>query len=153
MSTLEKINRDQRLYVLKCGSGYTCLGYDVAERHRVAAWKWVGQEAPKIRKGSRKHFSDYQAAMAAASHHSDSLRKRGAGSWRCPIHLTPQLTGLEEASGRSDRPERIQRAVLGFAVNRLGTVPYRNQAPGQHGRERGIHPQRRRGSRCRLTHR
>lgn len=111
MSTLEKINRDQRLYVLKCGSGYTCLGYDVAERHRVAAWEWVGQEAPKIRKGSRKHFADYQAAMAAASHHSDSLRKRGAGSWRCPVHLTPQLTGLEgrrvEVTGPDGYKERF----------------------------------------------
>ena len=30
------INREQRLYVIKIGAGYTCLGFDVAEKRRRA---------------------------------------------------------------------------------------------------------------------
>ena len=95
MSDFHSINRKQRLYVLKSGSGFSCLGYDVAEKRRVALWAWVGQECPAIRKGSRKHYEDYRAAMAAASHHSDSLRKRGARDYRCPVELSPALIGKE----------------------------------------------------------
>jgi len=29
---LIKINHEQRLYVIECGKGYTCLGFDVLER-------------------------------------------------------------------------------------------------------------------------
>ena len=92
---LHSINRAQRLYVLKAGSGFTCLGFDVAEKRRRALWAWVGQECPDLRKGYRKHYDDYRAAVAAASHHSDCLRKRGARDWRCPVELTPELVGLE----------------------------------------------------------
>lgn len=92
---LHSINRDQRLYVLKSGGGFTCLGFDVAEKRRRALWAWVGQECPDLRRGCAKHFADYRAAVAAASQHSDSLRKRGVRDWRCPVELEPALVGLE----------------------------------------------------------
>ena len=95
MQPLHSINREQRLYVMRSGSGFSCLGFDVAEKRRRALWAWVGQESPEIRKGSKKHFADYSAAMAAASRYSDSLKARGARDWRCPIELTPALVGLE----------------------------------------------------------
>jgi transposase InsO family protein len=93
--SFHSINRAQRLYVLKTGSGFSCLGFDVAEKRRRALWAWVGQECPDLRKGFKKHYDDYRAAVAAASHHSDSLRKRGAVDWRCPVELEPALKGLE----------------------------------------------------------
>lgn len=95
MSDLHYINREQGLYVLKSGGGFTCLGFDVAETRRRALWAWVGQECPDLRKGYGKHYADYRAAVAAASRHSDSLRKRGAKDWRCPVEMEPRLVGLE----------------------------------------------------------
>jgi len=92
---LHSVNREQRLYVLKEGCGFSCLGFDVAESRRRALWAWVGQVCPDLRKGYTKHYADYRAAVAAASWHSDSLRTRGARSWRCPVELTPALIGLE----------------------------------------------------------
>ena len=92
---VHSINRASRLYVLKSGTGYTCHGFDVVERLRRALWTWVGQECPDLRKGYPKHYADYRAAVAAASHHSDSLRKRGASDWRCPVEMEPALRGLE----------------------------------------------------------
>jgi hypothetical protein len=35
MSKLSKINHEQHLYVIDCGSGYSCLGFDVLERRAV----------------------------------------------------------------------------------------------------------------------
>jgi hypothetical protein len=93
--SLHSINRAQRLYILHSGSGFSCLGFDVAEKRRRALWAWVGQECPDLRKGFKKHYADYCAAVAAASRHSDSLRKRGARDWRCPVELEPALIGLE----------------------------------------------------------
>lgn len=110
-TALHSINRPQRLYVLSAGRGFSCLGYDVAEKRRRALWDWVGQECPAIRKGSKRHYEDYRAAVAAASYHSDSLRKRGARDWKCPVELDSRLIGLEgrrvEVTGPSDYKRRF----------------------------------------------
>jgi len=91
----DSINRAQRLYVLRCGAGYTCHGFDVVERLRRALWSWVGQPCPDLRLGYPKHYRDYRAALSAASRHSDALKARGVADWRCPVELTPGLVGLE----------------------------------------------------------
>ena len=36
------INHEQRLYVIPCAGGYTCLGFDVCERLRVGLCAWLG---------------------------------------------------------------------------------------------------------------
>ena len=109
---LHSVNRKQRLYVLKEGHGFSCLGFDVAESRRRALWDWVGQACPDLRKGYPKHYADYRAAVAAASRHSDSLRRRGARDWRCPVELTPALIGLEgrrvEVTGPNEYRKRFK---------------------------------------------
>ena len=118
---LHSINRAQRLYVLKAGSGFSCLGFDVAEKRRRALWAWVGQECPDIRKGYPKHYADYRAAVAAASRHSDSLKARGARDWRCPVELTPELVGLEGRRVEVTGPDGYRKR---FTVGRsMGWMP------------------------------
>lgn len=37
-----KINAEQRLYVIESGRGYTCLGFDYAEKRLRAVAAWMG---------------------------------------------------------------------------------------------------------------
>ena len=41
MTDLIRINREQRLYVIPCGGGYSCLGFDVAKRKTQAVADWL----------------------------------------------------------------------------------------------------------------
>jgi len=87
---LDSINTDQRLYVLTEGTGYTCLGFDVAERRRHALAQWTGmasQESVSI--GTQAHYDAYRQAMAAAYAHHQQTGER------CPVELEPRLIGLE----------------------------------------------------------
>ena len=83
------INRKQRLYVIEHDKGYTCCGYDYAERLRVGVLDWLGKECEPMRKGSLKHYFSYREAMAlGAAHHA-------ATGQRCNAELVPQLEGRE----------------------------------------------------------
>lgn len=86
MSSLHSINADQRLYVLACGSGYSCLGFDVADRkgRAVAAWAmftWPEDVTP----GTPEHYGAYLAAMKAGS---DFALLTGR---RCMADTVPEL--------------------------------------------------------------
>jgi hypothetical protein len=92
--TLHSINREQHLYVIKSGTGYSCLGYDVAEKHRKAYLGWIGHECAPMRKGTKKHYAAYRQALAAAEEHSRMLKRHGKPH-QCPVHLEPALRGLK----------------------------------------------------------
>lgn len=83
------INKSQRLYVLKSGNGYSCLGFDVAERRRRAVLAWLGEKPEPMRIGTRKHWKAYTEAMRRGLAHNQTT---GA---RCPADLSPRLKGLE----------------------------------------------------------
>lgn len=92
------MNHEQRLYVIPYGNGFTCLGFDVAERKRRAVLEWMGESVPLVEVGTEEAFAAYNDAM-----------KRGAAfakatGRRCNAELTPQLIGLEgyrvEVNGR-----------------------------------------------------
>lgn len=87
---LNSINHDQRRYVLTEGTGYTCLGFDIAERKRQTVLAWIGEEhADTIPLGTPEHYDAYMHAMERGyAHH------RTTGE-RCPAELEPQLMGLE----------------------------------------------------------
>lgn len=105
--TIQSINKDQRLYVLKAGAGVTCLGFDVATRLAAGVLEWLrsqGRAAEMIlgakgvdvtalclpdRVGTRKHFAAYSKIMDAGRSYSI------ASGTSCPVNLTPQLIGLE----------------------------------------------------------
>lgn len=89
MSDLHSIDAAQRLYVLSCGAGFTCLGFDVAEARRVAALRWLKLPVPHEPKGTPQAFAAYAEAMAkGAAHHA-------ATGKRCDHELTLELVGRE----------------------------------------------------------
>lgn len=94
MMKLSKVNKEQRLYVMPCGGGYSCYGFDVLDRkaraltaeliargHSVPAWN--------ERKGTKKAFYHYATLIELAS---DINRRTG---YRFAYELTKQLMGLE----------------------------------------------------------
>lgn len=89
--TLHSINREQRRFVLKSGSGYSCLGFDFAAQRTQAVADWLQRPdlAPPARKGTRKAYAAYLVAMEAGRQHNAST---GA---RCNAELTPALIPFE----------------------------------------------------------
>lgn len=90
------INAERELYVIDCGSGYTCLGFDVCERWTngvIEFLKQHGAVVPRGRskaiKGTTEAYDYYQKVMDAGQ---ALCRER---SIRCNFHLTPELIGLE----------------------------------------------------------
>ena len=71
MSRPYSINREQRLYVIKSGSGFSCLGFDVAHKRTLAMaqWLWRADLEPPARRGTLKAWNTYQAALALSLIH------------------------------------------------------------------------------------
>jgi hypothetical protein len=88
-------NDEQALYVIPNPSGYSCLGYDVclARHNALAAWlRSEGLQAADLSsdtRGTMRAYNAYKALMERA----DSYCQRN--KLRCPVELTPELTGLE----------------------------------------------------------
>lgn len=65
MSQLNRMNHEQRVYVLDCGTGYTCLGFDYAEKRRSGVLQWLGQDnTTPYALGTAEHYAAYEEAMA-----------------------------------------------------------------------------------------
>ena len=110
---LSKINRERRLFIIDCGIGFTCLGFDVCERWTTGIEEFLeqnGQPIPdgKPRKGTQAAYERYRQACDAAGR---VCRERNI---RCNIELTPELLGLE---GRRveviDRHGEKRRFIVG----------------------------------------
>lgn len=87
--TLARIDADSRLYVIAEGRGYSCLGFDNAERRRRAVLEWMARPVPPADLGTPEHWAEYEAAMQAGAEHAARTGQR------CPAALTPRLVGLE----------------------------------------------------------
>lgn len=77
---LRGINRARRLFIVPCGAGVTCLGFDVAARKTDAVAQWLRRPelaAPK-RRGTVKAWRAYQAAMAAGREHNARTGERAS---------------------------------------------------------------------------
>lgn len=89
-SDLIKINTEQGLYVLKVGEkGFSCLGFENAERDRVAILKWLHLPVDEITLGTEEHYAAYREAMAKGQAHY------AATGQRCTANLTPALSRYE----------------------------------------------------------
>lgn len=109
------INHEQRLYVIPCGGGYTCLGFDVCERLRVGLCAWLGLPVLDVEIGTQAHYDAYTALLLLGSE-----RNRATGE-RCNIELTPQLIGLE---GKRVRVVDCYGETRRFTVGKsLGWMP------------------------------
>jgi hypothetical protein len=89
------VNAEQELYVIPCGDGYSCLGFDVLlARHKaVAAWlRGEGLQADDLPLESRGTIPAYNAYTALMERAASYCQRNNL---RCPAELTPQLIGLE----------------------------------------------------------
>lgn len=109
MEPLHSINQEQRLYVLKCGGGYSCLGFDVAERWRVGVLNWMGMlVGPITEVGTRDHFGAYEYTMKLGQEHAAKTGKQ------CPALLTASLVGREGKRVEVIEPgEKPRRFIVG----------------------------------------
>lgn len=89
------INREQALYVIPCGQGFTCLGFDVAFEKVKALHAELSPmlskplpELPK-RKGTMKVYNMLTKLQSIAA----EIYKKHRVQMTC--ELTPQLKGLE----------------------------------------------------------
>jgi hypothetical protein len=89
---LYKINKKDRLYVIREGTGFSCLGFDVCERFILKLLIYTNRtdKIPKI--GTKAHYNLYCSLIKTGQEHSERY-----GS-RCLSELTPQLISLEEHS-------------------------------------------------------
>lgn len=99
--SLSKIDLGQRLYVIDCGRGYSCRGFDSLDREAraVAAWHAEQSNADRIgvlafltswpEPGTADHYARCMAILDRAQIY--------CGVWgvRCPVDLVPALVGLE----------------------------------------------------------
>jgi hypothetical protein len=84
------INREQELYVISCGRGYTCLGFDVCLKWARGIAEWLGvPEVEHYLCGTMEAYELYEELCV------EGRRKHDKTGERCPALLTPQLVGLE----------------------------------------------------------
>ncbi|KAB3178557.1 hypothetical protein F9047_11585 [Escherichia coli] len=92
---LHSINKEQRLYVMPCGNGFTCYGFDVLDKRARALSAWYFEQNPQAiaqipaRIGTKKHFKACQAVIQQVGRY---CTHKGI---KCPVELSPQLKGLE----------------------------------------------------------
>lgn len=87
-----KINKEQALYVIPCGGGYTCLGFQNAFDKTKAIAEHYGLkklQPNEALKGTEQGYSQYVTATeyARTEHARTGLK--------CTVELSPQLIGLE----------------------------------------------------------
>lgn len=84
------INEVDRLFVIGCGAGYSCLGFDVCHNRSVAMAEWLGVEAPsKALTGTIEGYNRFSELVELCR-----VRYEKTGV-QCPCELTPELVGLE----------------------------------------------------------
>ncbi len=94
MNIIVSINLEQRLFVLDCGPGYSCLGFDVVERRSLHLMSWLNMQGYGCSPltalaGTPEAYQRYEALCNVAQNVCESRHIR------CDIELTPQLKGLE----------------------------------------------------------
>lgn len=102
---LHSINTEQGLYVMPCGSGFSCHGFDVLDRKARSVAEWMERKAAAgdatraaiaLRvaisasvPGTAEHFAACAAVMDAGRAFNAQTGER------CPAELVPALIGLE----------------------------------------------------------
>lgn len=88
------INKEQGLFVIACGSGYSGLGFDVAQRKINAVSDWLAANGSYLQheayeRGSLEQYAAYQAAMRQGAEFAAKTGKR------CNADLVPAFIGRE----------------------------------------------------------
>lgn len=109
-SNLHSINHEQKLYVMHCGPGFSCYGFDVLDRKARGVLQWIATQVPywpdlyefkRVQAETAKTLAEfpakgtaehYEACTAAIAQGAAFAAKTGQ---RCAIELTGALRGLE----------------------------------------------------------
>lgn len=108
MSKLHSVNKEQKLYVLTAGAGFSCYGFTVLDRKARAVLAWLtgphenaarmilgyqGKDLASLsipdRIGTKKHYEACQRVIQWAGLFCSLYHVR------CPVGLVDQLNGLE----------------------------------------------------------
>lgn len=94
MKTEISVNLSQRLYVIPCYQGYSCLGFDICEKWSLGLSNWLishKQPCPDMTGeiGTIERYQSYQAIQSAAATYASKSGNR------CGMHLEPRLIGRE----------------------------------------------------------
>ncbi|URA07263.1 hypothetical protein Seregon_BL70068 [Xanthomonas phage Seregon] len=102
---LHSINTEQRVYVMPCGDGFSCYGFDVLDRKARAVQWWLETEAApgdELRDARRMLDAIGAHAVGTAEHFAAcaQMMERGAQfaaqtGKRCPAELVPAFIGRE----------------------------------------------------------
>jgi len=84
------LNTNDNLFVIGCGAGYTCLGFDICQERSTSMAKWLGVESPN--QSFWGTINGYERFRELVELCRTNYEKTGK---KCPCELTPQLNGLE----------------------------------------------------------
>lgn len=102
------INEEWKLYVTPAGKGFTCLGFENAQRKAEGVARWIGRLdlIPTAEDfGTMQGWEKYQEIMRLGGEYN-----RATGL-RCPLELTPEFIGHEG--------ERVEVTEAGGAKRRF----------------------------------
>lgn len=86
---LYSINKEQGLYVLKCGTGYTCLGFQVCEDRTRKLSEELKIHLAGARQATKKHYFNYLRLTREA------FKRHKQTGFKSKSELNPKLIGLE----------------------------------------------------------
>lgn len=89
MKNLDSINKEQGLFVLKCGNGFSCLGFDVVIKRAKNLANELNVTIPKFRRGSKNSLKFYYKLTNIAR-----IKNQKTG-WRSKSELYGPFIGNE----------------------------------------------------------
>ena len=116
MKTKVTMNTEQELFVIPCGTGYTCLGFDVCFDRSVKLAQELGVTVPMKRyKATEGAYAYYERLINIAQ------ERHNKTGWRSNSELSPQLIGLE---GKRVEVKDCYGEVRRFKVGKsTGSIP------------------------------
>ena len=89
MKNLDSINKDQGVYVLKCGDGFSCLGFEVVKRKAERLALELGETVNAKYLGTKKMLREYYRLVEIAR------TKNEETNWRSQSELYKPFIGHE----------------------------------------------------------
>lgn len=115
-------NKEQELYVIPCGTGYSCLGFDVLIKRRNALANELGRtDLTKEKRGTLKAYVEYMKLLNIGE------KKHHDTGWRSASELKAELIGLEgkRVEITNERGEK-RRFIVGKST---GWIPCHLEIP------------------------